>query len=477
MQYLRVIYLLPEDSQKWGFSLYDLFMNSVPAKIRKGILASTSYVRPDFRMLVTGQDHNNLLVKLKNEAEKVNKALSEQDDRLRETCSELVGGNRSSSQNRASTHCTTSDDIDSQAFNDLPVNTFTNHISAAEETIARATGNAGPKHDRDTVYPVDPKTNKVSDFPIGFFGCYNCGDSTYQFSKCPKGDASSKARLYYNYGAHEKNTKAARLKRESAKTEGSHYGRAAAAPSYYGNPVCRHQEEFQVSTVNHEVATPPAEDDTGPNYAVYAHIVKVFHGSTTAATRPMPVAVLNHLSTINMTLGTGPSINHQAVRINVLFDTCAAIITGYKPYHDCIKRKHPEVVHDYEEFDSANPFEPIKLSGSLRDPGDISKEIVGTLNAVIRYKTPFWNTKGMSVPLCFALGNTVSCNTIMGLHAIKGMEMLWNIKKGEVILERLKAPRNWFVVAMRETEYGLLKTDCERHSDHVPASPATSRTP
>jgi hypothetical protein len=147
MQYLKVIYLLPENSQKWGFSLYNLFMNAVTPKIMKGILASTSYVRTDFRKLVTGQEHRNCLVKLNNEAEKVNKVLREHEDRLRETCRELVGGNRSCSQNRASIHCVTYAPINSQALKYQPVNAFTNHISAAEETIARATGNAGLKHD------------------------------------------------------------------------------------------------------------------------------------------------------------------------------------------------------------------------------------------------------------------------------------------------------------------------------------------
>jgi UTP:GlnB (protein PII) uridylyltransferase len=69
-KYFGVIYLLPEDSQKWGFTRYDLFMNAVTTKIWKGILASTTYARPDFRKLLTGQDQSNCLVKLKNEAEK-----------------------------------------------------------------------------------------------------------------------------------------------------------------------------------------------------------------------------------------------------------------------------------------------------------------------------------------------------------------------------------------------------------------------
>jgi hypothetical protein len=241
--------------------------------------------------------------------------------------------------------------------------------------------------------------------------------------------------------------------------------------------VGRHQGELQESTVKHEVAVPPADDDTGPTYAAYAQIVKVLLRFTTTATRPMSVAVLNHLPTINMILGTGQSVGHQAVRMNVLFDTCASLITGYKSYHDYFKRKQPEVVHDYEEFDSANTFDPIKLSGALHDPGNISNEIVSTNDTMIRYKTPFWNNEGMPVLLCFSLGNTVSCNTIMVLPTIKGIEMFWNMKKGEVVAEGLKAPMNRFIVTTREAEYAPPKPDRELHSNHVPASPATSRRP
>jgi hypothetical protein len=67
------------------------------------------------------------------------------------------------------------------------------------------------------------------------------------------------------------------------------------------------------------------------------------------------------------------------VKLNVVFNMCVVLSTGYKSYHEYTNSKQLEVVHDYEEFDSANPSNPIKLSGALRDSGDISKEISRTL--------------------------------------------------------------------------------------------------
>jgi hypothetical protein len=83
------------------------------------------------------------------------------------------------------------------------------------------------------------------------------------------------------------------MKRDSSKTEGSYYGRAAAAPSYYGNPVGCQQGELQDPTVKHEATDPPSDEESGTTYAYYAQIVKVLHGSSTAETWPMHGAVLS----------------------------------------------------------------------------------------------------------------------------------------------------------------------------------------
>jgi hypothetical protein len=184
----------------------------------------------------------------------------------------------------------------------------------------------------------------------------------------------------------------------------------------------------------------------------------VLTGRAEKECRQMPIAVRNELPTLNSSLGSIET-EQATVKLNVLFDTCGAIITGFKPYHDRIRRLHPEVVYDYESSgDMSNPFHPIKLSGDIRDPKDITKDVVGDLTAVIRYKTPYIDVEGHPILLCFALGDTVSCNSILGLPAINMLEMIWNIRQGTVTAVGIQSP-NVFAVVMKEVEYGLPKPD------------------
>jgi hypothetical protein len=98
-------------------------------------------------------------------------------------------------------------------------------------------------------------------------------------------------------------------------------------------------------------------------------------------------------------------------------------------------------VYEYESSDDiSNPFHPIKLSGDICDPNDIKNEVVGDLTAGIRYKTPYVDVEGHPILLCFALGDTASCNIILGLPAINMLEMLWNIRQGTVASVGLRHP-------------------------------------
>jgi hypothetical protein len=113
----------------------------------------------------------------------------------------------------------------------------------------------------------------------------------------------------------------------------------------------------------------------------------------------MPIDVRNELPTLNFSLGSIET-EQDTVKLNVLFDTCVAISTGIKPYHERIRRLHPEVVYAYESSDDmSNPFHPIKLSGAIRDPKDITNEVVADLTAVTRYKTPHIDVEGHPIIL------------------------------------------------------------------------------
>jgi hypothetical protein len=144
----------------------------------------------------------------------------------------------------------------------------------------------------------------------------------------------------------------------------------------------------------------------------FFHRAITLRGSTTLNKREMPITVQNNLPTLSLRLGDY-SNQHGDIELKVLFDTCKALSTGFKAYHDRIRQLHPELVHAYENFDGMNPFKPIRLSGALRNPDDVSQEVTGALTSVIRYKTPYVDCNGNPVLLSFTLGDTVSCNTIL----------------------------------------------------------------
>jgi hypothetical protein len=77
---------------------------------------------------------------------------------------------------------------------------------------------------------------------------------------------------------------------------------------------------------------------------------------------------------------------------------------------------------------------------------DVITEISGTLNVVICYENPFIEKSGNSVLLYFALGDTVSCNTLFGIPTIEALGTSWNIKKKEVIANETRGPANVFQI-------------------------------
>jgi hypothetical protein len=96
--------------------------------------------------------------------------------------------------------------------------------------------------------------------------------------------------------------------------------------------------------------------------------------------------------------------------------------------------------------------------------------VTGALTAVIRYKTPYVDCNGNPVLLSFALGDTVSCNTILGLPAINGMNMIWNVRNATVCAEGLQGPSNGFSVTMCEAPYGF-QAALRDTADDTPAAP------
>ena len=135
---------------------------------------------------------------------------------------------------------------------------------------------------------------------------------------------------------------------------------------------------------------------------------------TNSALRKMPITSSNNLTHIALIIGTQKDGSH----ISTLFDTGAALITGYLPFHMFNKLAHPNMVHSYESFDGNNPFDPITLTGAINNTQEYDTAKHGILSALIRYYTPYQDSNGNCLIFPVALGNDITVNTILGTTVI-----------------------------------------------------------
>jgi hypothetical protein len=211
------------------------------------------------------------------------------------------------------------------------------------------------------------------------------GDPGHAFRDCAdRNSLETKSRFHGNFNTHKVNMTAARELRQCHQIEDKRPRPSEGGQSHYG-PASNHdatarQHESQARSSNSKPVRRV--------YRTFVHREIALHGSTTQNKREMPITVQNNLLALSLRLGDSTN-HHGDIELKVLFDTCGALSAGFKPYHNKIRRLHPELVHAYESFDEINPFEPIRLSGALRNPDDVSQEVTGALTAVIRYKTHY----------------------------------------------------------------------------------------
>ena len=126
----------------------------------------------------------------------------------------------------------------------------------------------------------------------------------------------------------------------------------------------------------------------------------------------MSIAIDNGLPHITVSLGSNPTLDPK---LNGLMDTCGALNTGCLKFHLWLMSEWPDLFAEFISFDNANPFEPIKLGGTIRDPSDLSAADHGTLSAVVRYYTPYTDVSGSPITVSFGLGSDITVNTMFGL--------------------------------------------------------------
>jgi hypothetical protein len=167
----------------------------------------------------------------------------------------------------------------------------------------------------------------------------------------------------------------------------------------------------------------------------------------------MPIRVNNSLPRIHLCL-----CPPRDAKLNVLFDSGAALSSGYLPYHLWVMRERPDLLASFEKCDDANPFKPIKLGDAIRQPEDYNESRHGRLTAIIRYKMPYADHDGNPLQISFGLGNNTTVNTILGMPVIKDLGMLPNFCNGPVTCAESPAT---FEIQYRKTTYGFAAQDSD----------------
>jgi len=316
---------------------------------------------------------------------------------------------------------------------------------------------------------ICPTMGYVSKYHSDFHGCFGCVHEHHTFHQCPqRNDKNTLALFHKEFKLHKlfwtKCKVNSLTQYAQSNPTASPITAHAANPPSPTSPPPKHQVTFTPSDLKPNPKSVPC---------LFTQIDGILQ-TATCQNHAMPIPVNNHLPTFNLHLRQDDG---GCVDLGCLFDSCAAISSGYKPFHWHLMCEFPSTIHSYEEFNDANPFEPIKLARAIRDPANLMLEICSELTAVVHYFTPFTCTDGSPCVISFALSDSVNVNTILGWPTISQLQMNLLVTTNEIHSSVLQ---HHFPLAVSEPCLGLPVTthpDCTTTQRPPPiASPQTTST-
>ena len=156
----------------------------------------------------------------------------------------------------------------------------------------------------------------------------------------------------------------------------------------HGSYQQQHRQNNDNTNYQHTPHNSSAQNDN--NHYQYGSFVTQCVTFVNSQLRPIPITLNNNLLHMYMQLGC----SRKGPRLSMLYDTGAALTSGYLQHHLNIQAKYLEYVHSLEVFDGDNPFDPIKLLGAIDNPDNYDPGRHGLLSAVVRYYTPYQDNDG-----------------------------------------------------------------------------------
>jgi hypothetical protein len=468
-RYIALTPLLPASHVNiWGINLFSQFWDALGDDLTRRISCSPRYLAIhqdafDLTMMVTKSSQMDALREIRTLASECHATLQDDRQSMRTMLHDLAPrheGNRQPAYHRGRSQPST-------------------NVSSAESTMRRYSASPRDAQSHHQTFPsLPPPAELRGEFPADFRGCLGCGGPEHVFRSCPmREDRETIARFHRNF-----NAKFGRPDRAppppNRRPPQSHYGPSESPPP--GNPPAFHSAPTTPGAgrgagrnvpawLSQQYHSQPTEetgghaesndDESSPSPAKRVRNFPLFvrtcqhNADISPLLRPMPIRVDNGLPHIHLLLGLSGD-----AKLNVLFDSGAALSSGYLPYHLWVMRERPDLVASFEKFDDANPFEPIKLGGAIRQPEDYNESQHGRLTAIIRYKTPYADHDGNPIQISFGLGNDMTVNTILGMPIIKDLGMLPNFRDGTVTCADSPAT---FGIQYQETTCGFAEQDSD----------------
>ena len=100
--------------------------------------------------------------------------------------------------------------------------------------------------------------------------------------------------------------------------------------------------------------------------------------------------------------------------MRMIVDSGAAMNSGNKNYRRQAMHRYPDMVVEYLECGPGTKFDLVRLCVAV----DSASVMDGSLSAIIWYKTPYF-ISSCPLLLSFALGDSLSLNTILGTSALE----------------------------------------------------------
>ena len=454
--------LLPEEANTWPFVLPWVFFNALTPELQAA-MRREKYSLPSPTTLLTKSSQINSMTVCRDTSRASYTAILDMHLHIESVMGRSVGtGGRSN-------HYRTADDEGRRASTSNQANE--GELQEARganfrgKSIAERTMEQGQrdtdvpanfeqkfKNVNGAKFPCHPRDEHLwSRWPVGATGCYGCGRS-HDFSDCETSKSRAgrsafhfdlhchKPRLWFRY--INRNSERRILRKPVENGNGRGRGRDAVRPAWMENANSNRYGPSQPSK-SKSSDTEEYETCEGPSAQQYVNVVKS-HLNKESQIRRMPISSNNELPHIAFPIGKKTGV----ATVTALYDTGGALNTGNIYLHNLIKENSPEVVATYEEFDGANPFEPMKLCGALMDPSDYDEKKHGILSAVIGYHTPFQTSTGKAVVFRVALGIDMSVDTIIGIPFIHELALELRVQKPLLIAHKIRMN---FSVVYRET--------------------------